>query len=166
MNPLSTLGIGAMAGLLVGGAAGWPAQGGRSPVAVQTQVAVVATERADAATAARTAEADQRQIEFNRMEANAQITYNDQVRRDEIEQARPDNAAAVAGVRIARPAAEARASGGQDSSDTSARTGADDPRTLRIVAGECTSAFEEMAGNAVSAGSSVTGLQEYATALE
>jgi len=161
MSPLSALGIGAAIGLLVGAGAGWTAQGWRSTAQTQMQVAVVATERADAATAARTAEADQRQIEFNRMEANAQVTYNDQARRDDNAQAARDNAAAVVGLRNALAAADARAASGQASSDPGARTGADDPATLRIVAGECTAAYGQMAANAISAGSAVTGLQEF-----
>jgi hypothetical protein len=165
MSPLSALGIGAVAGLLVGATAGWSAQGWRGTAAVQTQVAVVATERADAATAARTAEADQRQIEFTRMEANAQVTYNDRARRAANEQAARDTAAAVVGLRNALAAAQSRGASDQAGSDPRARTGADDVGTLRIVAGECTAAFDEMAGNAVSAGTAVTGLQAYAAAI-
>ena len=163
MSPLSALGIGAAAGLLVGATAGWTAQGWRGTAQMQTQVAVVATERADAATAARTAEADQRQIEFNRMEANAQVTYNDQARRDANARAARDNAAALVGLRNALAAAEARAADSQAGGDPSARTGADDPRTLRIVASECTGAFEEMAGNAIDAGRALTSLQAFTT---
>jgi hypothetical protein len=162
VSPLSALGIGAVVGLLAGAAAGWTAQGWRGSAQTQTQVAAVATERADAATAARTAEADQRLIEFNRMEANAQVTYNDQARRAANEQAARDTAAAVVGLRNALAAADARAASDQASSDPGARTGADDPRTLRIVAGECTAEYRKMAANAVSAGSTVTGLQEFA----
>ncbi|NYE26115.1 hypothetical protein [Pigmentiphaga litoralis] len=87
MSPLGALGIGAVIGLLVGAGAGWTAQGWRGTAQTQTQVAVVATARKDAATAARNAEPDQRLIEFNRMEANAQVTYNDKSRRDENAQA-------------------------------------------------------------------------------
>jgi hypothetical protein len=162
MSPLSGLGVGVAVGLLAGAAAGWTAQGWRCTAQVQTQVAVVATGRADAATAARTAEADQRQIEFNRMEANAQVTYNDQARRAANEQAARDTAAAVVGLRNALAAAEARAASDPPSSDPGTRTGADDARTLRIVARECTAEYEQMAGNAVSAGSTVIGLQEFA----
>ncbi|GGX30633.1 hypothetical protein GCM10007242_41670 [Pigmentiphaga litoralis] len=166
MSPLSTLGIGAVAGLLVGAAAGWTVQGWRGTAAMQTQVAVVASERADAATAARTAEADQRQIEYNRMEANAQVTYNDQARRAENAQAARDTAAALVGLRNALAAADARATSGQAGGNPSARTGADDARTLRIVASECTAEYGKMAANAVSAGSTVTSWQDYTRALD
>ncbi|GGX32874.1 hypothetical protein GCM10007242_44830 [Pigmentiphaga litoralis] len=165
MSPLSTLGIGVTIGLLAGAAAGWTAQGWRGTAKVQTQVALVATDRADAATAARTAEADQRQIEFNRMKANAQVTYNDQARRDANAQAARDNAAALVGLRNALAAAEFRAASGQAGGYPGARTGADDPSTLRTVADECTTAFEEMAGNAIGIGVTLTGLQDHVNAL-
>jgi hypothetical protein len=138
MSPLSAAGAGLAVGLLAGAFAGWTAQGWLGTAAVQTQVAVVATERADAA-----AEADQRQIEFNRMEANAQVTYNDQARRRENARAARHTAAAVVGLRYALAAADARSASGQAGGDPSARTGADDARTLRIVAGECTAEYND-----------------------
>jgi hypothetical protein len=165
MSPLSAAGAGLAVGLPAGAIAGWTAQGWRAAAATQSHVAVVATERADAATAARTAEADERLTEFNRMEANSQVTYNDEVRRAENAQAARHTAAAVVGLRNALAAADARDASDQGSSDASARTGADDARTLRIVAGECAAEYGEMADVAIDAGLNVAGLQEYVNAL-
>ncbi|WP_338618188.1 hypothetical protein [Pigmentiphaga sp. CHJ604] len=128
------------------------------------QAAEIAQERAAHADVARTAEADQRAIEFNRMEANAHVTYQTQQRLDAAAAALRDREFAIVGLRNALAAAESRSS--QAGGDPGSRIGADDPATLRTVVRECTAEYSEMAGNAVGAGVAATGLQEYAVGIQ
>jgi len=124
------------------------------------QAAEIAQERAGHADAARTAEADQRAIEFSRMEANAHVTHQTEQRLAAAAAAVRDRDAAIVGLRNALAAAESRS--GQAGGDPGARTGADDPATLRRVVAECTAEYSAMVGNAVGAGVVATGLQERA----
>lgn len=68
------------------------------------------------------------------------------------------------GLRNALAAATARSR--DPAADPSSRTGADDPGTLRVVAGECTSEYAALAEAAHRAGLKLTGLQGYAGAVQ
>ncbi|GAA0493830.1 hypothetical protein [Pigmentiphaga daeguensis] len=147
----------------VAGAGAWLVQEWRLGARNSDQAAEIAQEREGHANAARTAEADQRAIEFNRMEVNAHVTYQTQQRLAAAAAAVRDRDAAIVGLRNALAAAESRS--GQAGGDPGARTGADDPTTLRTVVRECTAEYSTMVGNAVGAGVAATGLQGYAQAI-
>ncbi|MPS27552.1 MAG: hypothetical protein E2576_10965 [Alcaligenaceae bacterium] len=146
--------------LVIGAAVAWTVQKWRLGAEISDQRAASATERQEHSDLARIAEADQRTIEFNRMEANAHVTYQTQRRIEAAAVALRDRDAAIVGLRNALAAAEFRS--GQAGSDSDPRSGADDPATLRTVVRECTAEYSTMVGNAISAGVAVTGLQAYA----
>lgn len=144
----------------VAGAGAWQVQEWRLSARNSDQAAEIAQERESHANATRTAEAEQRAIEFNRMEANAHVTYQTQQRLAVAAAAVRDREFAIVGLRNALAAAESRS--GQASGDPGPGTGANDPATLRTVVRECTAEYSTMVGNAVGAGVAATGLQEYA----
>jgi len=165
LPPWARYGAVAAFSAVVAGAGAWQVQEWRLGARNSDQAAEIAQEREGHANAARTAETDQRAIEFNRMEANAHVTYQTHERlaaaaaavRDR------DRDAAIVGLRNALAAAESRS--GQAGGDPGPRAGADDPATLRTVVRECTTEYSTMVGNAVGAGIAATGLQGYAVGI-
>ncbi|MBN9475417.1 MAG: hypothetical protein ABS43_01840 [Bordetella sp. SCN 67-23] len=161
----SWLRYGAVAAIsaLVSGAGAWQVQEWRLGARISVQAADIAKEREDHAVAARTADADQRLIEFSRMEVNAHVTYQTQQRLDAAAAALRDREFAIVGLRNALATAESRSRA--TSSDPAPPTGADDPATLRTVVRECAAEYSTMVENAVLAGAAVRGLQEYTEAM-
>lgn len=75
LPPWARYGAVAAFSAVVAGAGAWQVQEWRLGARNSDQAAEIAQEREGHANAARTAETDQRAIEFNRMEANAHVTY-------------------------------------------------------------------------------------------